>query len=108
MSTFKKLAGSQWTAAKQRRIDAMKFFTTQTRLPPPMGFVAAAVLRQLKKIHRDPTLNGLEKNEHFKRAIQTAHRAGTGGDAPVAAVPSVPADEGGAVPAVAEPDDAAE
>lgn len=61
---------------RQKRLDAIEFFASQTRLPPPMGFVAAAVLTQLRKVHKDPSLNGAEKDHEFRRVIQAGHAAG--------------------------------
>ena len=76
MSTISKLSGSQFKVAKQRRMDAMKFFASQQRLPGIPGRVATQVLMTLQAIHRDPTLNGPQKEIQFKRVIQVAQRAG--------------------------------
>ena len=76
MSTIAKITGGQFKAAKQRRMDAMKFFSSQQRLPGLPGRIATQILMTLQAIHRDSSLNGPQKDEQFKRVIQVGQNAG--------------------------------
>ncbi len=78
MSTIRKLGGVGFSNARQKRKDAITFYGKLRRTPGIAGVIAAGMWQTLKRIHRDPTLNGPQKEAEFRRLLQIHAKADVG------------------------------
>ncbi len=75
MSTISKLGGKQFAGARQKRKDAIAFYGRLRRTPGIAGVIAAGMWQTLQRIHRDPQLNGPQKEAEFRRLLQMHAKA---------------------------------